>query len=158
MAGRARAVPVRMTIKRERKLRQVIAAMNVAADEVISQRIARNDSVTFVKFLLMLGQSIAPGLDRRAPEIRRDLYPEACVLTGKLLRRGDFTSREHLESQITEFTIRHNETAYPYKWSYDADADHVHQVTLIPSALLTAETGRVCRADRDEPSPGEHLL
>jgi hypothetical protein len=46
------------------------------------------------------------------------------VLTRKLLRRGDFTSREHLEAQITGFTIRHNETAHPYKRSYDADAGH----------------------------------
>ncbi|MDQ2815726.1 MAG: hypothetical protein M3Z75_28745 [Actinomycetota bacterium] len=46
------------------------------------------------------------------------------VLTGKLLRRGDFISRDHLESRITEFTIRHNETAHPDKWSYYAGADH----------------------------------
>ena len=40
----------------------IIAAMNVTAGEVIAQRIARNDSVTFIKFLAMLDQSIAPGL------------------------------------------------------------------------------------------------
>lgn len=46
------------------------------------------------------------------------------VLTRKLLRRGDFTSREDLETRITAFTIRHNKNARPYRWSYDADADH----------------------------------
>jgi transposase len=46
------------------------------------------------------------------------------VLTRKLLRRGDFTSRDDLETRITAFTIRHNRHARPYKWSYDADADH----------------------------------
>jgi hypothetical protein len=48
------------------------------------------------------------------------------------LRRGDFTSREHLEAQITEFTIRHNQTAHPYKWSYDADADHARYLERHP--------------------------
>ena len=46
------------------------------------------------------------------------------VLTRRLLRRGDFASREDLEAKITAFTIRHNKNARPYKWSYDADADH----------------------------------
>ena len=46
------------------------------------------------------------------------------VLTRRLLRRGDFASRHDLEAKITAFTIRHNKHARPYKWSYDADADH----------------------------------
>ena len=46
------------------------------------------------------------------------------VLTRRLLRRGDFTSRDDLEARITAFTIRHNKNARPCKWSYDADADH----------------------------------
>jgi transposase len=46
------------------------------------------------------------------------------VLTRRLLRRGDFASREDLEAKITMFTIRHNKNARPYRWSYDADADH----------------------------------
>jgi hypothetical protein len=37
-----------------------------------------------------------------------------------------------MESQITEFTIRHNETAHPYKWSYDADADHARYLERHP--------------------------
>lgn len=46
------------------------------------------------------------------------------VLTRRLLRRGDFASLDDLEANITAFTIRYNKTARPYKWSYDADADH----------------------------------
>ncbi|MET7518238.1 IS630 family transposase [Streptomyces sp. NPDC005480] len=46
------------------------------------------------------------------------------ALTRRLLRRGDFASRKDLEAQITAFTIRHNRTARPYQWRYDADADH----------------------------------
>ena len=36
--------------------------MNVATGEIIASRIRRNNSVTFMSFLLMLGQSMAPGL------------------------------------------------------------------------------------------------
>src|ERR1017187_3585608 len=46
------------------------------------------------------------------------------VLTRRLLHRGDFTSRDDLDAKITAFTIRHNKNARPYKWSYDADAEH----------------------------------
>jgi len=46
------------------------------------------------------------------------------VLTRRLLRRGDFASRDELEAKITAFTIRYNKNARPYRWSYDADADH----------------------------------
>lgn len=46
------------------------------------------------------------------------------VLTRQLLRRGEFTSRDDLETTITDYTIRHNTTAHPYTWTYDADADH----------------------------------
>jgi len=40
----------------------VIAAMNVATGDIVASRIRRNDSVTFMSFLLMLDQSMAPGL------------------------------------------------------------------------------------------------
>jgi transposase len=46
------------------------------------------------------------------------------VLARRLLRRGDFTSRDDLEAKITTFTIRYNKNARPYRWSYDADAEH----------------------------------
>jgi transposase len=56
------------------------------------------------------------------------------VLARQLLRRGDFASREDLEAQITEFTIRHNETARPYRWSYNADAEHARYLERHPTS------------------------
>jgi transposase len=54
------------------------------------------------------------------------------VLARRLLRRGDFTSRDDLEAKITAFTIRHNKNARPYKWSYDADAEHARYLDRHP--------------------------
>jgi transposase len=54
------------------------------------------------------------------------------VLTRRLLRRGDFTSRDDLEAKITAFTIRHNKNARPYKWSYDAGAEHARYLERHP--------------------------
>ncbi|HEY3653159.1 MAG TPA: IS630 family transposase [Streptosporangiaceae bacterium] len=56
------------------------------------------------------------------------------VLTRRLLRRGDFANRDDLEAQIDEFTLRHNDTARPYRWSYDADAEHAHYLERHPPA------------------------
>ena len=62
----------------------------------------------------------------------------------RLLRRGDFTSRDDLESKITAFTIRHNKNARPYGWSYNADAEHARylerhpQPRPLPAALSEA--------------------
>ncbi len=52
--------------------------------------------------------------------------------TRRLLRCGDFTSRDDLETQITAFTIRHNKHARLYQWSYDADADHARYIERHP--------------------------
>jgi transposase len=51
------------------------------------------------------------------------------VLTRRLLRRGEFTSRQDLADQITDFVIRYNTTAHPYTWRYDARADHTRYLT-----------------------------
>ena len=141
----------------------IIAAMNVATGEVIAQRIARNNSVTFIRFLVMLSQCIPPHLRihlimdngsshtskaARAwiaghPRFAVTYTPKHAswlnmieqwfsVLTRRLLRRGDFASRDDLENQITEFTVNYNETAHPYKWSYDADADHARYLERHP--------------------------
>jgi len=45
------------------------------------------------------------------------------VLTRGVLRRGEFTSRADL-TDLTSFAIRYNRTAKPWKWTYDARADH----------------------------------
>jgi transposase len=54
------------------------------------------------------------------------------VLTRRLLRRGDFASRDDLEAKITAFTIRHNKNARPCKWSYDAGAEHARYLARHP--------------------------
>ncbi|HEX4791902.1 MAG TPA: IS630 family transposase [Actinospica sp.] len=37
----------------------------------------------------------------------------------RVLRYGDFTGRGDLAGKIEAFTIQHNETAKPYRWTYD---------------------------------------
>jgi transposase len=54
------------------------------------------------------------------------------ILARKLLRRGSFESPEDLENQITEFTIGYNKTAHPWKWKYDADAEHARYLQRHP--------------------------
>ena len=80
----------------------------------------------------------------RPSAVLGDLHAEACllaqheveqwfgVLARRVLRRGDFGSRDDLEAKITAFTIRHNKNARPYKWSYDADAEHARYLERHP--------------------------
>jgi transposase len=141
----------------------ILAAMNVATGEVIAERIDRNDSAAFTRFLAMLDQMTPPHLrihlimdngsshTSRATRARLAAHPRFAVtytpkhaswlnmieqwfgaLTRRLLRRGDFTSRDDLEAKITAFTIRHNKNARPYRWSYDADAEHAHHLERHP--------------------------
>jgi transposase len=42
------------------------------------------------------------------------------ILTRKLLRRGEFSSREDLVKKMLDFIARYSETAKPFKWVYDA--------------------------------------
>ena len=41
------------------------------------------------------------------------------ILTRRLLRRGEFTSRQDLADKIENFTIVYYRTAKPYRWTYD---------------------------------------
>ena len=41
------------------------------------------------------------------------------ILTRRLLRRGEFTSRQDLADKIENFTVVYNRTAKPYRWTYD---------------------------------------
>jgi len=41
------------------------------------------------------------------------------ILTRRLLRRGEFTSREHLANKIVKFFTHYNRTAKPFRWTYD---------------------------------------
>jgi transposase len=54
------------------------------------------------------------------------------ALTRRLLRRGDFASRDDLEAQIATYTIRYNRTARPYRWRYDAEAEHARYLARRP--------------------------
>lgn len=42
------------------------------------------------------------------------------ILTRRMLRRGDFASRDDLAAQITTFITTYNRTATPFRWTYDA--------------------------------------
>jgi transposase len=140
----------------------IIAAMNVATGEVIAERIHRNDSAAFTAFLAMLHQMIPPHLrihlimDNGSSHTSRATldwlaahpgFSVTCtprhaswlnmeqwfgVLTRRLLRRGEFASRDDLEARITAFTIRHNKNARPYKWGYDAGAEHARYLARHP--------------------------
>ncbi|WP_331732845.1 IS630 family transposase [Streptomyces sp. NBC_01718] len=41
------------------------------------------------------------------------------VLTRRVLRHGDFSSRDDLIDKLESYVINRNETAKPYKWTYD---------------------------------------
>lgn len=41
------------------------------------------------------------------------------ILTRRLLRRGEFTSRQDLIGQIREFTLAYDDEARPFRWTYD---------------------------------------
>jgi transposase len=41
------------------------------------------------------------------------------ILTRRLLRRGEFTSRHNLTNKIEHFTNVYNRNATPYRWTYD---------------------------------------
>jgi transposase len=41
------------------------------------------------------------------------------ILTRRVLRHGDFPSRDDLINKITNFIIDYNDTAKPYRWTYD---------------------------------------
>ncbi len=42
------------------------------------------------------------------------------ILTRRMLRRGDFASRDDLINKITNFINAYNSTAKPFRWTYDA--------------------------------------
>jgi transposase len=141
----------------------IVAAMDVATGEVVTERIGRNTAAAFIAFLVMLDERTDPALRihlimdngsshtagatrawlKARPRFSATYTPKHAswlnmveqwfgVLTRRLLRRGDFACREDLEAQITAFTILHNETAQPYRWTYDADAEHARYLERHP--------------------------
>ena len=41
------------------------------------------------------------------------------ILTRRLLRREEFTTREDLADKIIEFTCDYDDNAKPFRWTYD---------------------------------------
>ena len=41
------------------------------------------------------------------------------ILTRRLLRRGEFTTREDLADKIIEFACDYDDNAKPFRWTYD---------------------------------------
>ncbi|MFF7082471.1 IS630 family transposase [Streptomyces lavendulae] len=119
----------------------LVAALDVRTGEVLTEIIARNDAVTF-------GRRPGPGHSRR-PGQRLLAYrqthhevagrtprwtvhwtpphaswlnqvePFLSILTRRVLRHGDFSSRDDLIEKLESYVIGRNETAKPYKWTYD---------------------------------------
>jgi transposase len=142
----------------------IVAAMDVFTGQVLAHRIGRNNSVTFLEFLVTLEQCTDPGLRihlildngsshtsaatrawiERHPRFTVTYTPKHAswlnmveqwfgVLTRRLLRRGDFATREDLEAQIIDFTLTHNATTTPYQWRYDAQAEHARYLDRHPA-------------------------
>lgn len=128
----------------------IMAALHVHTGHVITERITKNDSATFIAFLTMLDQNIDPRLTihlvldngsshtskatkkwlSEHPRFQpRYTPPHASwldqaelffsILTRRLLRRGDFTSRDHLAGKIEDFVNAYNQTTKPFRWTYD---------------------------------------
>ena len=65
---------------------------------------------------------------RARPVLRGDRCSNAAVqpdemfdsaLTRRVLRHGDFASREDLIDKLESYVIKHNDTAKPYRWTYE---------------------------------------
>jgi hypothetical protein len=52
-----------------------------------------------------------------APGLPDELF--FSILTRRLLRRGEFTSREHLAKKILTFVTHYSRHAKPFRWRYD---------------------------------------
>ncbi len=148
----------------------IVAALDVATGQVVTEPIGRNNSVR--SSVSCTGSTSAPHLDihlimdngsshtsraTRAwiaarPRIKVTYTPKHAswldmaelwfsVLTRRLLTRGEFTSRAELADKITGFTIRHNRTAHPWTWTYDARADHAAYIARRARIGLATITG-----------------
>ena len=104
--------------------------MNVTTGEVIAERIARNDSATFISVPSLLDQSIPPGLDIHLI----------------------------MDNGITAFTIRHNKRARPYKWSYDATPSTPATSNATPSPNHRPPSPKPHDSNAQSPRPSQELV
>jgi transposase len=128
----------------------LMAALNVTTGTVHPKIITRNDSDTFIEFLTELEQTTDPtkkihlildnGSSHTSKQTRQWLreHPRITVtytpthaswlnmveifsiLTRRMLRRGDFASRDDLAEKIIKFIDTYNLTTKPFRWTYDA--------------------------------------
>ena len=123
--------------------------MNVTDGRVHPKIIVRNDSDTLIEFLTELAKTVDPaknihlimdnGSSHTSKETKAWLagHPRFTVtytpvhaswlnmvffsiLTRRMLRRGDFASRQDLIDKILAFIKTYNRAAKPFRWSYDA--------------------------------------
>jgi hypothetical protein len=90
-----------------------------------------------------------PGLARRPYAALGHLHAQAWllaqheqwlgVLTRRLLRRGDFASRDDLEAKIIALTIRHNKHARPCKWSTTPTTPATSNAIASPDPCLPSQ-------------------
>jgi hypothetical protein len=119
----------------------VIVALDVHTGQVMVEDIVRSDSATFIRFLRMLDQSIDPKLTIHLVKAARawsaahsgfavhhtpkhaswlnEVKIFVSIPARRLLRRGQFTSRQDLVDQISEFTVAYDDEARPFRWTYD---------------------------------------
>src|SRR5450759_961493 len=91
----------------------LMAAMNVTDGTVHPKIIVANNSATFIEFLTELGATVDPA----RLNIVEIFFS---ILARRMLRRGDFASRQDLIDKILAFIATYNQTAKPFRWSYDA--------------------------------------
>jgi transposase len=118
--------------------------------EVLGRIITRNNSATFISFLVEIDQAIHPDthihliMDNgsshtsKATKAWLAAHPRftPCytpthaswlnqvelffsILTRRLLRRGEFTSRSDLADKIMNFIEVYDRTTKPFRWTYD---------------------------------------
>jgi hypothetical protein len=80
------------------------------------------------------------------------------VLAGKLLRRGDFTSRGDPGTRITALAVRHSKRARPCKWSYGADAGHARYLERRPRPNRRPPSPKPHDGNAQSPRPGRELV
>ncbi|WP_323138264.1 MULTISPECIES: transposase [unclassified Streptomyces] len=131
----------------------ITQALDAHTGQVLVEDIARNNSVTFIRFLRLLDRAIDPALSihlvmdngsshtSKATRAWLAGHPRFVVhhtpkhaswlnqvvisfsiLARRLLRRGEFTSRQDLIDQIREFALAYDDEARPFRWTYDGTA------------------------------------
>lgn len=158
----------------------LLAAMDVHSGEVLGTDIARNNSVTFIDFLVDIDRNVAPSLEihlvmdngsshtskqtrkwlAEHPRFVAHYTPKHAswvnmvelffsIVTRKVLKRGNFSSRDDLVSKLMRYIITYNETAKPFAWTYSGQPLKVAALTRAGKAR---DSTRTCGAWPRQPS------